>query len=194
MTSTGLIFWESSKHRKLASIRHFHDSCCGIPRSWSASLRLHRGSKWQKLARIKFDYVISRIFTNRFQQIWIISVCILKTCQTVERISMTSLFHKFFLLNFWRVFVIWNLWVPRHRRCPHHHLVKTESLFPIWNYLLTFPTVPPTVASDTMPFSMNKLEYMFNTFPLYYTVLDMKLKVTSQHILYFQAQTKYKLH
>ena len=137
--------------------------------------------------------MISRIFTNRSQQIWIISVCILKTCQTVESISMTSLFHKFFFIEFlafWRVFVIWNLWVPRYRRCPHHHLVKTESLFPIWNYLLTFPTV----ASDTMPFSMNKLEYMFNTFPLHSNIWNMKLKVTSQHILYFQAQTKYKLH
>ena len=60
-------------------------------------------------------FVISRIFSNQFKQICMISVsgdcicCKHKTCQIVSSISVTSQFHKFSYVNFWRVFVIWNL-------------------------------------------------------------------------------------
>ena len=88
-----------------------------LSRSALAGCRAHRGFKWLNPAKNNSPEVISRILKIRFQQICIISVsgdcmfCICKTCQIVASISVTSQFHKFSYVNFWWVFVIWNLCV-----------------------------------------------------------------------------------
>ena len=85
----------------------------------------------------------SPVFQNKFQQIHIISVSghctcfILKICQTVAGMHLTSQFHEFLESYFGRYFAFWyncaNAWVYWHKsRCtfqPYKRMMKIDMGF-----------------------------------------------------------------